>query len=75
VRIGVHSADANRRGTDYSGVGVHLASRVAALGRGGEIVVTRQALDETPDVTATDPREAELKGVAAPVAVATVSWS
>ena len=35
VRIGLHTAEASRRGTDYSGKGVHVAARVAALaGRG-----------------------------------------
>ncbi len=37
VRIGLHTADANRRGDDYSGKGVHVAARVAAQAAGGEI--------------------------------------
>ena len=28
VRIGLHTADANRRGADYSGMGVHVTARV-----------------------------------------------
>ncbi len=40
VRIGLHTAEANQRAADYSGVGVHLAARVAALAGGGEIVAT-----------------------------------
>ena len=42
VRIGLHSAAANRRGTDYSGKGVHVAARVAALAEGGEILATHR---------------------------------
>ncbi|TMD29057.1 MAG: adenylate/guanylate cyclase domain-containing protein, partial [Chloroflexi bacterium] len=48
VRIGVHSAEANRRGEDYSGVGVHLAARVAALAKGGEIIATADTLETVP---------------------------
>jgi class 3 adenylate cyclase len=73
VRIGVHAAMANRRGDDYSGVGVHVAARVAALAGGGEIVASVETLTEA-GVEATDVREVELKGVSEPVAVATVPW-
>jgi class 3 adenylate cyclase len=75
VRIGLHSADANRRGDDFSGVGVHLAARVAALATGGEILATAETIAEAGDVAASDPREASLKGLGAPVSVAAVSWS
>lgn len=74
VRIGVHVAEANRHGDDYSGMGVHVAARVAALAGAGEIVASIEALAEAGDVVATDRREATLKGVAAPVPVATVAW-
>ncbi len=75
VRIGLHSADANRRGADYSGMGVHLAARVAALAGGGEIVATAETLAEAGTVATTAPREATLKGVSAPVGVASVEWT
>jgi class 3 adenylate cyclase len=74
VRIGVHVAEANRHGDDYSGMGVHVAARVAALAGAGEIVASIEALEEAGDVVATDHREATLKGVAAPLPVATVAW-
>ena len=55
VRIGLHTAEANRRGSDYSGKGVHVAARVAALAGGGEILATaeiprrdRRHLDDGP---------------------------
>ena len=54
VRIGLHSAEANRRGADYSGVGVHLASRVAAVAGGGEIVATTDTLDEAGESARSD---------------------
>jgi class 3 adenylate cyclase len=74
VRIGLHAAEANRRGDDYSGMAVHVAARVAALAGGGEIVATEGTLAEAGDVTASEPREASLKGVTAPVKVASVRW-
>jgi class 3 adenylate cyclase len=75
VRIGLHAADANRHGEDYSGVGVHVAARVAALAGGGEIVATVETLTEVGEVSASDPRQATLKGIADPVSVASVSWA
>jgi class 3 adenylate cyclase len=75
VRIGVHAAEANRHGSDYSGIGVHVAARVAALAGGGEIVVTEETLMESGGVPSSEAREATLKGVAAPVKVVTVDWS
>jgi class 3 adenylate cyclase len=75
VRIGLHVAEANRRGEDYSGMGVNVAARVAALAGGGEIVASAETLSEAGDVATSDPREAALKGVAAPVSVASVTWA
>ena len=75
VRIGLHSAEASQRGGDYSGIGVHLAARVAALADGGEIVATADTLAEAGDVVASDAREATLRGVTAPVSVASIGWT
>ena len=74
VRIGVHAADASRRGGDYSGIGVHTASRVADLAGGGEIAATAETLVEA-GLTGMDPREATVKGVSHPIAVAFVPWT
>jgi class 3 adenylate cyclase len=73
VRIGLHAAEANRRGDNYTGIGVHLASRVAALAEGGEILATVEGLKEAGEVAGSDPREVSLRGVTAPVAVASVT--
>jgi class 3 adenylate cyclase len=75
VRIGLHAAQASRRGDDYSGMGVHVAARVAALAGGGEIVATEETLAEAGDIAGAEPREASLKGVTAPVRVASVAWN
>jgi class 3 adenylate cyclase len=73
VRIGIHAADATQRGGDYSGIGVHVASRIAGLADGGEILAS---LDTLPG-GAGDPsevRDVAVKGVTGPVRIATVSW-
>jgi class 3 adenylate cyclase len=75
VRIGMHSAEANRRGADYSGVGVHLAARVASVAGGGEIVATADTLDNAEESATSNPREVTLKGVSKPVGIATVAWA
>jgi class 3 adenylate cyclase len=75
VRIGVHVAEANRRGDDYTGIGVHVAARVAALAGAGEIVASDDALAEAGEPATKDHREASLKGLSAPVGVASVVWS
>jgi class 3 adenylate cyclase len=75
VRIGLHTAEANQRGSDYSGMGVHLAARVAALAGGGEILATADTLAEAGDVDTSEVREATVKGVTAPIGVASVTWA
>jgi class 3 adenylate cyclase len=75
VRIGLHTAEANRRGSDYSGKGVHVAARVAALAKGGEILATAETLAEAGDVSASGARLAPVKGVTEPVSLAAIAWS
>ena len=75
VRIGLHTAEANRRGADYSGIGVHTAARVAALAGAGEILATAETLVDAGDVPSGVMRDESLKGVTAPVRVASVAWA
>jgi class 3 adenylate cyclase len=80
VRIGLHAAEASRRGdetgaVDYSGVGVHLAARVAALAGGGEIVATAETVADLDGLAVAEPRSATVRGVSAPVSLVTVAWS
>lgn len=74
VRIGIHAAEAIRRGEDYSGAGVHLAARVADAAAGGEILVTGDALSAAGDVRVVDERLLTLKGIDGTVAAGTVAW-
>jgi class 3 adenylate cyclase len=74
VRVGLHTAEANRHGSDYSGVGVHAAARVAALAQGGEILATLDTLDGVSGLSTSAPREVGLKGIDAAVQVVAVDW-
>jgi class 3 adenylate cyclase len=75
VRIGLHTAEANRRGGDYSGMAVHVAARVASLASGGEIFATTETLTEAGEEGTEGARATSVKGVTAPVAIAVVAWS
>ena len=75
VRIGLHTAEANQRGADYSGTAVHVAARVAALAVGGEIIATAETLADAGTVSTSGARSASVKGVTAPVNVASIAWS
>ncbi len=75
IRIGLHSAEATRRGRDYGGKAVHLAARIAALAEGGEIVASQETLADTPiRFSASEPRRVSLKGISEPVPVVAVAW-
>lgn len=74
VRVGLHTADANRRGSDYSGKGVHVAARVAALARGEEILASVATIAEAGDIPVSEERIVPIKGVAEPVSLASITW-
>jgi class 3 adenylate cyclase len=75
VRIGLHAAEATRRGADYSGMAVHIAARIGALAGAGEILASAETLSDTGDVAVSASRVAPVKGVTAPVTVAAIDWS
>ena len=75
VRIGVHTARATPRGSDYTGVGVHVAARIAALADGGQVLASEETANEaTTSCPIGDRRAVTLKGVTTPIRVVTVSW-
>ncbi len=45
IRAGVHTGEVEMRGDDVSGIGVHIAARVAALAAAGELLVSRTVRD------------------------------
>jgi hypothetical protein len=75
VRIGLHSAVATRRGSDYSGKDVHVAARIAALARGGEIMASSATAAMAGFYPATETRVVRLKGVSADVEVVSITWN
>ena len=73
VRIGLHCTEATRMGSDYAGLGVHVAARVGALAAGGEVLATTDVLAGGGTRFPTSPpRAVALKGVAEPVEVVSV---
>ena len=74
VRIGLHVSGATQTGTDFSGKGVHEASRIAALAAGNEIVASRDtAVDGRFAIS--EPRTVTLRGTSEPIEIVTVDWS
>ena len=75
VRIGVHAASGLRHGRGYSGVGVHVAARIAALGGEAQIMASAATLDAAGErAEPGERRTVTLKGISRPVEVATVDW-
>jgi class 3 adenylate cyclase len=76
VRIGLHTAEANRDGRDYRGQGVHIAARIGAAAAGQEILVSADVLEQAGKLRfkVSEPRSATLKGVREPVEVRSVEW-
>jgi class 3 adenylate cyclase len=74
VRIGLHEAEATRKGSDYEGKGVHEAARIGALAEGGEIVASRSTVGRLRGFATSEDRTVTLKGITEPVAVVTVAW-
>jgi class 3 adenylate cyclase len=45
IRSGLHCGEIEQRGSDVSGLAVHVAARVQAVARSGEVLVTRTVKD------------------------------
>ena len=78
VRIGAHSSGAFRTeadSSDWGGQGVHVASRIGAAARAGEILVSVETLDRVgASLRLSEPRTEVLKGIDQPVEVVAVDW-
>jgi class 3 adenylate cyclase len=73
VRIGIHTGEATRTATGWTGREVHLAARIAAHAGAGEVVATATAL-AAAGIRPTNPTDVELAGIAGPVEIALVGW-
>lgn len=78
VRIGVHTGGAfhtDGNPADYGGQGVHVAARVGAAARAGEILVSRETLTGASSAfRIQETREEALKGFEQPVTVESIDW-
>jgi adenylate cyclase len=73
VRIGAHAAGATQVGQNFTGKGVHEASRIAGLAEGGEILASREtAADGRFPVS--EVRTVDIRGMAEPIEVVSVDW-
>jgi class 3 adenylate cyclase len=67
VRVGIHTGEVERRGTELAGIAVHLAYRVCEIAQPGEVLVSRTVVDLVAGsgTTFDDRGEHELKGLPA----------
>jgi class 3 adenylate cyclase len=67
VRVGIHTGEIERRGTELAGIAVHLACRVCETAQPGEVLVSRTVVDLVAGsgTTFDDRGEHELKGIPA----------
>jgi class 3 adenylate cyclase len=73
IRVGIHRADASRKGLDYVGGGVNTAARIGGAAVGGKILVSASTLENTLGRhIETDRRAVVLKGISDPVEVVSV---
>ena len=65
IRIGLHTGECEKLGSDIGGIGVHIASRVAAMSEEGTVLVTRTVKDlvSGSGVEFADRGEHSLRGV------------
>ncbi|HJS71528.1 MAG TPA: adenylate/guanylate cyclase domain-containing protein [Acidimicrobiia bacterium] len=76
IRIGIHTDEATQGEGTFTGRGVHVAARVGAVGQGEEITVSAATLEGVADLRypLSEPKTVNLKGVAEPVDVRTITW-
>jgi len=75
IRVGIHAAEAIRRGGDFFGQGVHVAARVAAAAGAGQVLVTAPTMATVGDgYVASEPKSLRLKGVTEPVHLIELGW-
>lgn len=77
VRMGLHSGEVIKEGSDFFGKNVILAARIAAQAKGGEVLVSallKALVESSGDLMWGDPRTAELKGLSGPHEIWPVEW-
>jgi DNA-binding NarL/FixJ family response regulator/class 3 adenylate cyclase len=66
VRIGVHTGRPAIEDDDYVGIDVHCGSRVCSAGHGGQVLLSKAAVDGLDDIPVMDLGEHELRGLQRP---------
>ena len=76
VRIGLHTAEATRKGRNFTGQGVHIAARIGAAAGKDEILVSAATAAGSGPIRfgLSAPRQVTLKGVKEPIEVQSVDW-
>jgi class 3 adenylate cyclase len=77
VRMGLHTGEVLKDADDFFGKHVILASRIAGMARGGEILVSsllRELTESAGDLRFGGPREVELKGLSGRYQIHEVLW-
>jgi class 3 adenylate cyclase len=75
LRIGLHATEAARSGGGFRGKGVHQAARIASMAEGGEILISRTALEtEISRYPTSEAKMMNLKGISEPIEVSTIDW-
>ena len=71
VRCGVHTGEIEMKGEDIGGIAVHIASRIAALAGGGQVLVSRTVRDLVAgsNLHLEDRGAYSLKGLSEPMAL------
>lgn len=72
VRIGLHATEAKQVEANFRGKGIHEASRIAGVAKGGEIVASVATVGGA--FPTSDPRSELLKGLSEPLELVTVDW-
>ena len=70
----MHTADANRRGLDYTGFGIHEAARIGGVAGTDEILVSAATLESAGKPYPNEKRTVALKDITEPVEVASIEW-
>jgi DNA-binding NarL/FixJ family response regulator/class 3 adenylate cyclase len=63
VRIGIHTGQPAIEEDDYVGIDVHHVARLCSAGHGGQVLISKAAVDALPEIPVKDLGEHELKGL------------
>ncbi|MGH9024205.1 MAG: adenylate/guanylate cyclase domain-containing protein [Acidimicrobiia bacterium] len=76
VRVGLHTGEVVKKGSDFFGKNVAMAARVAGAARGGEILTSSlvKELADTGDIDFGGAREVALKGFSGTRRLHQVNW-